>query len=312
MSTTNRTSLFTKTHRALKKVYKREPPSIDDQVVHRLMFACLLEDAHHTEAERCYAKVESSFFDLNEIRVSSVRELAEAMVDLRDSLSAATRLKRVLQSVFESHYSYDLESLKKLKLGTAEKELERIQGLTPFGIAYATQTALGGHAIALDRGSLGVLYSIGAATEDEVESGNIRGMSRAISKNKGPEFFYLLHELGADFLSNPESKKVRDVILSIAPDAASRIAAQVASLTAKPETRPNNNGTARNAGPRALEKSAAVTPSNEPADEEVNTTPTTAKGSSKSIPRRKTASTTVDTSARQGRKKRKVTKKKPR
>ncbi len=76
------------------------------------------------------------------------------MANLPEPLEAAARLKGVLQSVFESDYSFDLEHLKKQNIGVAVKRLQKLQGATPFNVAYATQTALGGHSIPVDKGTL--------------------------------------------------------------------------------------------------------------------------------------------------------------
>ena len=39
-------------------------------------------------------------------------------------------------------------------LGQAIKKIEKLQGVTPFTIAYVTQTALGGHAIPVSQGTM--------------------------------------------------------------------------------------------------------------------------------------------------------------
>src|SRR5262249_23559293 len=135
---------------------------------------------------------------------------------------AATRLKGVLQSVFESDYSFDLENLKKQNIGQAVKRLQKLQGTSHFGVAYATQLSLGGHSIPVDQGALGALYVLGGVSEAEARDHNVPGMERAIPKSKGHEFGALLHELGADFVANPFSPSLRELLLSIAPDAKER------------------------------------------------------------------------------------------
>ena len=129
--------------------------------------------------------------------------------------------------MFESEYSFDLESLKKQNLGEAVKRLQKLDGATPFIVAYAVQTALGGHSIPVDRGTLGVLYVLGVISEAESASGNLPGMERAIPKSKGQEFGSLLHQLGAEFVANPFSPPLRELLLSIAPDAKDRFPKRV-------------------------------------------------------------------------------------
>jgi hypothetical protein len=222
MSTTNRTALLNKVHRVLKKTYKHVPVRGEQPLMETLLFASCLENTHHAVAEEALAKVRDSFFDWNEIRVSTVKELAETMPMLPDPAAAAARLKGVLQSVFESDYTFDLEHLKKQNLGAAVKKLQKLPGTSPFTVAYATQIALRGHSIPLDKGTLDALVVLGVATPAEAASGSVPGLERVISKAKGQEFGALVHELGADYVANPFSPQVRELLLSIAADAKDR------------------------------------------------------------------------------------------
>ncbi len=223
MSTPNRSALINKIYKTLKKHYKSAASRNEQPVLESLLYACCLEDTQPATAEEVYAAIKSSFFDWNEVRVSTVKELAEVMEPLFNPVVAAGRLKSVLQNVFESDYSFDLESLKKQNLGAAIKRLQKLQGTTPFNVAYATQTALGGHSIPLDRAALETLYMLGVVSQAEGVAGTVPGLERAIPKNKGQEFGSLLHQLATDYLANPFSPQIRELILSFAPDAKQRL-----------------------------------------------------------------------------------------
>ena len=222
MANPNRTSLLNKTHRILKQHYKPVPIPNDRPLLEHILYACCLENAPYEAAERIYNHLSKSFFDWNEVRVSTVMELSEAMHNLPDPMAAASNLKRVLQGVFESSYSFELESLKKQNISQAIKHLEKLGGSTPFVLAYVTQAALGGHSIPLDRGALNLLFVLGIISEAEAHSGKVSGFERVIPKNKGAEFGSLLHQLAADYHANPFSPNVRKLILSINPDAKDR------------------------------------------------------------------------------------------
>jgi endonuclease III len=227
MTTPNRTALLTKIHKVLKRHYKPAAARRDQPVLESMLYAACLENARPATADAMFDKLKTSFFDWNEVRVSTVKELAEIMHDLGDPSTTATHVKNVLQSVFESEYSFDLESLKKQNLGAAIKRLQKLEGATPFIVAYTVQTGLGGHSIPVDRGTLGALFVLGAISESEAQSGNVPGMERAISKSKGQEFGSLLHQLGAEFAANPFSQPLRELLLSISPDAKDRFPKRV-------------------------------------------------------------------------------------
>jgi endonuclease-3 len=222
MGNSNRTALLNKTHRVLKQQYTPVAPTADRPLLEHLLFALVLENAPFDIAEKIFTHLSKNFFDWNEVRVSTVTELAEVTRPLPDPMAAASNLKRVLQGVFESTYSFDLEPVKKQNISAALKQLERLGGTTPFGLAYVTQVALGGHAIPLDRGALDVLAVLGVISESEAQSGKVSGLERVIPKNKGVEFGSLLHQVAAEFVANPFSPTVRKLLLSINPDAKDR------------------------------------------------------------------------------------------
>lgn len=222
MANPNRMALLTKMHKVLKKHYK--PVAIPDRpVLEHLLFACCLENAPYEQADKAFAAVSTSFFDWNEVRVSTVKELAEVMNMLPAAAAAASNLKRVLQGVFESTYSFDLEPLKKQNLGQAQQRLKKLEGATPFTIAYLTQATLGGHAIPLDQGLMQVFAVLGLASNADQAGCVVPGLERAIPKTKGVEFGSLAHQLGAEMFANPYSPSLHKILLEIAPDAKDRL-----------------------------------------------------------------------------------------
>lgn len=223
MAASSRSSQFGKVHKVLKKLYKPVAPDLDRLVFEHLLFAGCLENAHYEAAEEAFAALVHNFFDWNEVRVSTVRELSEVIAGLPEPPAAANRLRRVLQAVFESTYSFDLEELRKLNLGPATERLRKIDGTTNFSIAYVVQSALGGHAIPVDFGVLRALYIVDLVTQEDVKQGVVPGMERAMAKSKGIEFGSLLHQLGADVTANPYMPALRETLLQINPDAGERL-----------------------------------------------------------------------------------------
>jgi hypothetical protein len=230
--TTNRAALISKIYKVLKKHYKPVAPPADRSVLEHLLYACVLENARLDSADEAYARLKELYFDWNEIRVTTVTELAEGMAGIPDAADAAQRVKKSLQSIFESTYSFDLEAFKKQNLGKAEKDLEKINGSTPFVRAYVTQNSLGGHSIPLSKGSIEVLYAMGLISEAEADKGQVPGLERAIPKNKGVEFGSLLQQIGADFRASPGSSKLKGILAEVDPDYRDRLVKRQAQLEA--------------------------------------------------------------------------------
>jgi endonuclease III len=223
MAQPSRTAQIAKIHKVLKKYYKPVNPEPSRSVIEHLLFACCLENAPYDATEEAFAALSHNFFDWNEVRVSTVRELAEEMPRLPDPTLAAQRIKRVLQSIFDATYAFDLEDLHKLNLGPATEKLGKLDGSTPFSVAYVVQAALGGHAIPVDQGVIKALEAADMITSEEIQAGQINGLERAITKPKGCEFASLLHQLGADFIANPNSPALLQILVDLNPAAAERM-----------------------------------------------------------------------------------------
>ena len=177
-----------------------------------LLFACCLEDARYEAAEEAFAALVHTFFDWNEVRVTSISELSEVMACLPDPRSAANRIKRVLHAVFEARFNFDLEDSKKKNLGPTVKWLEDLDGTTRFTVAFVVQASLGGHSIPIDTGTMTILKLLDLVSEKDAEKGEVPGLERAIPKSKGVEFGSLLHQFAADFSANPYSPAVKNIL----------------------------------------------------------------------------------------------------
>jgi len=230
---TNRSAIISKLYKVLKKHYKPITPPADRPALEHLIYGCLLENSRYEAADEAFAKLKELYFDWNEIRVTTVTELAEGMGGIPDASASAQRVKRSLQSIFEGGYSFDIESLKKQNLGKAEKDLEKVNGSTPFVRAYVTQNALGGHSIPVSKGAIDVLHAVGILSDNEADKGQVPGLERAIPKNKGVEFGSLLQQLAADLVASPGSSKVKAILGEIDPDFKDRLTTRQVRLEAQ-------------------------------------------------------------------------------
>jgi hypothetical protein len=214
-----RAQLIPKLHKALKASFKPVAFNTNRDLLDQVLVACCLENAPYEAAEKAHSRLRESAFDLNEIRVTTVAELAEMLHDLPDPSHAALSLRRVLQSVFESTYAFSLEHAKKHSLAHGLKVLEGMHGIPPFVVAHVASTALDGHMIPLDKGAVAALYLCGLTTRAEYDSGKVAGLERIIGKKAGVEFSSLLHLFGIEVLTNLHGATVRKVIQAVNPAA---------------------------------------------------------------------------------------------
>ncbi len=233
MGSVSRTAQFTKVAKVLKKHYQPAANPPERSVLEHLLFACCLEDAQYEAADEAFAAIAHTFFDWNEVRVTSIAELGETMGRLPDPRTAANRLKRVLQSIFEAAYAFDLEEYRKQNIGPTVKWLHKLDGTTHFTVSYLVQAALGGHSIPIDSGTMAALRLLDLVSEKDARAGVVPGLERAVTKSKGISFGSILHQFGADFSANPYSPAIRKVLLEINPEVKDQLPKRRAAKAAK-------------------------------------------------------------------------------
>ncbi len=261
MASSNRSTKIGKIHKVLKKAgYEPVAPDPHRTVLEHLLFAACLEDAKYDEAEQAFAALGHNFFDWNEVRVTTVRELAEEMTCLPAPPVAAERVKQILQAVFEDRYAFDLEELRKENLGPATDQLRKTKGNSPFTVSYVIQAALGGHSVPIDAAAMKVMVVLDLVKEKDTAAGSVPGLERAIPKNKGVEFGSLLHRFAVEFAATPHKPDLKKILLEIDPEAGPRLPKRRAKAAAKETQAPKEEAAKKSRASKATTKKAAAQP----------------------------------------------------
>jgi endonuclease-3 len=189
-ATTNKQQLLTFTQNALKKKFPVPPEPEKRSVLEEVLYAIVREGVPSADADTAFAALKTAFFDWNELRVSSVQEVADVLGRLPEASVKAERLVGVLQEVFEERYSFDLSDVAKKGLKQGGKQLARYKGgVTDFVVAWVTQRSFGGHAVPLDGPTLRVLRRLGVVDEDADDPEAVRAsIEHYVPKAKGYEF----------------------------------------------------------------------------------------------------------------------------
>jgi endonuclease-3 len=191
----------------LKRDLKAEEPEARP-VLEQFLFAVCREGTTRDRADHAYQNLRASFYDWNEIRVSSVREIADALVPLPDAETRAHRIIRILQEVFETTYSFELETLQKKGLKQAQKQLERFEGADGFAVAYTLQMGLGGHSLPLDDDMRRTMHRL-ELIEDSLDGEALQAsLEHLVPKAKGPLFAEIVSHLAQEYctLKSPKCK----------------------------------------------------------------------------------------------------------
>ena len=190
--TTNKQTVLTHLLSVLKKKFPVPPePAAPRPVLEEVVYAILREGVTADQTDRAFDRLRTAFYDWNEVRVSSVQEVADALGKLADAGGKAERVVGFLQEVFEERYSFDLGDIAKKGLKQGGKQLARYKGgVTDFVVAWVTQRSFGGHAIPLDEPTVRVLRRLAVVDDDAADDPEAtRGsLEHFIPKAKGYEF----------------------------------------------------------------------------------------------------------------------------
>lgn len=174
------------------------------------LVAICLEDSGNQAAEEAFSRLLDSFFDLNEIRVSFVSEIEQVLGDLENADWKALRIREALQYVFEKHYAFDLENLKRKTQDAAMKELEEISYQTSFVRAYTVQQVLGAHVLPIDTLMNKVFIWLGLAASDSTPESTAEDLKSAVKKSDGPLLCHLVKCVSTDPELRPEFEEIME------------------------------------------------------------------------------------------------------
>lgn len=200
---------------ALQKIYGKSVPKIELSVVETMLFAACLEDNPWASAEVGLKKVLASYFDLNEVRVSSVSELEQSLAPLKDADWKGLRIRSILRFVFETTYSYDYEKLRRQTLEQAVKTLKKVNDITPFIRDFILHEILGSHIICLDNSMLTAARWLGLVPAKADLHDASEFLKGGIKKSEVSEFCHLLRCLATDPKYSPRFLDPSDTELSM-------------------------------------------------------------------------------------------------
>jgi len=196
-TTINKQRLVNQLFAFLKKTV--ETGLLERPVLEQFIYGLCRENATPEQADRAYQYLCETFFDWNEVRVSSVREVEEAFEGLAGAEVRAQRLIAFLQEVFETTFSFDLENLHKKGLKQSAKQLARYQAAGDYVTSWVVQRSLGGHAIPLDPPTFRCVRRLGLLDGSQEEQEAARSsLEHLIPKAKGPQFTDGVSQLAAE------------------------------------------------------------------------------------------------------------------
>lgn len=217
--------------RAAHKV--KEAPAGDSGL--QLILAALTANTSIETAERGLDKLLKGFVDTNELRMSLVDEMQEALgVNYPQGRERLTRLTESLNDMFAREHQMDMVSLKGKGKREQREYLDTLRGITRPVAAQVFAIAFEGHCVPVDERTLAALKEAGAleANCDLEHAENI--VTRCVKAGEAVEAFLALNAWVEAHPPKNWPAKPAPVPVFVAPAAPAKGAASAAPA-AKPE-----------------------------------------------------------------------------
>jgi endonuclease III len=182
-----------KLYRSLKRKYPGVQKAIYDEPVDALVYAIISAELSEAAAQSAIKRLADYFVDWNDLRISRVEEIAEAIgPEASAARDIASALTTALRAVFSKYNMVSLKALYKMSKRPAKGVLEKIDGTNRFVVDYCMLTSLHGHAIPLTKKMIEYLRS-NELVHEGADEREIEGfLARQISAENAYEFYSLL------------------------------------------------------------------------------------------------------------------------
>jgi len=183
-------------YRTLSRKHPKVPKADRDDVVDSIVYAIISAELSEKAADSAMARFADSFVDWNDLRVSRVEEIVEALgKDTPATREVASTIIKVFRAIFDEYHKVSLEALKKIGKRPAKQALEKIDGLSRFAVDYCMLVSLRGHAIPLTTKMLEYLRNNELVNPDADEHQIAGFLTKQIPAKNGYNFYALLrHE----------------------------------------------------------------------------------------------------------------------
>ncbi len=142
------------------------PPPEDRTPIEELVYAFLLWESTQSRADNAMKRINATFVDLNDLRVSRDREVAAALGKTYPLLEERVmRLQASLEEVYIREYEVNLDAAAKLSKRDARKYIETLEGMVPFVAARLMLFKFEAHAIPVEQRLIDKLITAGVLDE---------------------------------------------------------------------------------------------------------------------------------------------------
>jgi len=190
-----RAALVQRARRALRRGRGRPVREESDSIASELMKFILSQGCTQAETDDAMRRIEESFVDLNELRVSPAKEIADVIPKIRDAHDKAARVIKLFNAIFLRHNTMDWSFVRLMGVRELRTYFEQVDGGDAVLGAAAVLLFSSGHAVPADADVHRVLLRLAVVSPDEDIPAVQAFLERAVKSDQGYETWALLRRL---------------------------------------------------------------------------------------------------------------------
>ena len=190
-----RARLLRKARSALRRRFGKQTLEPVDDVALELLKFILLEGSDEAGVRKAIRQIEDGFVDLNEVRVSFPREIAEALPGISHMDRKAARVTRMFNAIFLRHNTMNWDFFRSMGVRELRHYFEKVDGGDQVLGAAAVMLLSEGHAVPADSDVRRVIDRLGLTDEGEDTAAVQAFLERVLRRSQGYEAWALLHRL---------------------------------------------------------------------------------------------------------------------
>lgn len=188
-----------------KETPHKGKPDIHEDPIEELMLGLLGRTASEHRAIAGLAALRTVAVDLNELRVTSVAEMVEALgADFPQGRQAAESLSRALNAVFNKTHTLSLAHIKPMGVKAASSYLSNLDGVDPHARALVIHYCLKGHSVPLDHNMYAYLKKTGCVEPESSHDEAQAFVERQLKQNEIDWFYHTFKRYAATHAGRPE------------------------------------------------------------------------------------------------------------
>lgn len=188
-----------------KETPHRGKPEIPDDPIELLMLGLLARSASEHRAAAGLAALRGTSVDLNELRVTSVAEMVEALgPDFPQGRLAADGLARALNAIFNKTHALSLSHIKSMGVKAASTYLSNLDGVDPHARALVIHYCLKGHTVPLDDNMYNYMRKTGCVPPETTHDDAQTFLERQLKQSEIDWFYHTFKRYAATHAGRPE------------------------------------------------------------------------------------------------------------